>query len=171
MARINKIDFFCGAFLSYIISNGVKEPTLFEASENSKRIEFSVKSKNYNIYIKYAGKSRKSKVAGKISTNWNVVFTPKENEFLKENFKKQNGYENLVVLVCANDDFKGSCFAVLKLAEVLNCIGTDKKNEERRISVKHIKGSPYLNCYGTGITDIDAIKVKYNCDEIFEFAS
>lgn len=35
MARINKIDFFSGAFLSYLISNGVKEPTLFEASEKS----------------------------------------------------------------------------------------------------------------------------------------
>ena len=35
MREINKVDYFCGAFLSYLISNGV-EPTLFEAGEKNK---------------------------------------------------------------------------------------------------------------------------------------
>lgn len=37
MREINKVDYFCGAFLSYLISNGV-EPTLFEAGEKAKSL-------------------------------------------------------------------------------------------------------------------------------------
>lgn len=49
MAKINKVDFFCGAFLSYLVSNGV-EPTLFEVTEKSKKIQFTAKSSDYNIF-------------------------------------------------------------------------------------------------------------------------
>ena len=39
MSRVNRIAFFCGAFLSYLITNKV-EPTLFEATEKSKIVQF-----------------------------------------------------------------------------------------------------------------------------------
>ena len=42
MSRINKIDYFCGAFLSYLISNNV-EPTLFDAVDKSKIVNFTQK--------------------------------------------------------------------------------------------------------------------------------
>ena len=65
MSRINKIDFFSGAFLSYLISNGVKEPTLFEATEKSKIIKFSLRNKDYNVYLKYVSTSKQSIQKGK----------------------------------------------------------------------------------------------------------
>lgn len=48
-----KIDFFCGAFLSYLISNGIT-PALFEAGEKSKIVKFSTDAGDYKVYIKYS---------------------------------------------------------------------------------------------------------------------
>ena len=57
MAKINKIDYYCGAFLSYLVSNGANEPVMFDSGDsNSKGISFAVKYKNYNAYVKYVKK-------------------------------------------------------------------------------------------------------------------
>ena len=50
MGRINKTDYFCGAFLSYLISNNV-EPTLFDAVDKSKVVNFTQKNRDYNVYL------------------------------------------------------------------------------------------------------------------------
>ena len=48
MKKINKIDFYCGAFLSFLVSNGV-EPTLFEAGDKSRILEFLLKQTKYSF--------------------------------------------------------------------------------------------------------------------------
>jgi len=50
---VKKIDYFCGAFLSYLISNGIA-PALFEAGEKSKIVKFSTNLGDYKVYIKYS---------------------------------------------------------------------------------------------------------------------
>ena len=62
MYRINKIDYFIGVFLATIINSSKGVPALFDETENSKRVEFSTDTGDFNVYIKYTTKIRKSKV-------------------------------------------------------------------------------------------------------------
>jgi len=167
MSRINKIDYFCGAFLSYLISNNV-EPTLFDAVDKSKIVNFTQKNTDYNAYLKYVSTCAERKVAGKEHTLWSVHFSEAENDYIRSKFKKDDR-ENIVVLVCAKPNLKETCVAVLSLDDALECLGSDTKNNQRRISVKFKKGSWYLECYGTAIPDTRAKKVKHNFDEYFGF--
>lgn len=167
MSKINKIDFFCGAFLSYLISNGV-EPTLFDAGDKSKVVCFTQKNKDYNAYLKYVSTCSERKVAGKNHTLWNVNFSDAENEYIQTKFKK-DGRENIVVLVCTKQNLRETCVAILSLNDALECLGNDTKNEQRRISIKYKKGGWYLECYGTALPDTNAKKIKHNFDEYFGF--
>jgi len=167
MSRINKIDYFCGAFLSYLISNNV-EPTLFDAVDKSKVINFTQKNMDYNVYLKYVSTCKESKVAGKEQTKWDVNFSMAENTYIRTKFK-QDKRENIVVLVCTKPNLQDTCIAVLSLDEALECLGDDNINERRRISVKYKKGAWYLECYGTAILDIQAKKIKHDFDEYFRF--
>lgn len=170
VSRVNKIDFFCGAFLSYIISNGVKEPILFESSpsENSKVINFSLRTNDYNAYLKYVSTSKNSVQGGKSYTKWDIVFTEKEKNFIKNSFESFDK-ENIVILVCANESFRDTYFAVLNIKDAQKCLGNDEVNKQSRISVKRMKGSKYVSCYGTALSDEKAIQIKYNFDEFFGF--
>lgn len=168
MAKINKADFYYGAFLSYLISNGVKEPVMFDGVEKNKVITFGLKDKNYNMYLKYATNLRSSKKTGLVFSNWAVGFSEKEMLYLSEEFEK-TGYENIVVMVCTNDKLKDSCCAVLTYNQAMKCLGKDAVNEQRRIVVKHQKHSKNIFCYGTGLSDENAIERLFNFDEYFEF--
>lgn len=168
MARINKIDFFTGVFLSYLVSNKVKEPTLFDAVDKSKVIKFSLRDKDYNSYIKYVSKSKTSTQGGKMYSKWDVIFTEKEKDFLTYNFIEQDK-NNVVILVCANENFKDTYFAVLDVEDAFKCLGNDEVNKQYRITVKRQKGSKYVDCYGTALSDKSAIQIKYNFDEVFGF--
>ena len=168
MARINKIDFFSGAFLSYLISNGVKEPTLFEASEKSKVIKFSLRDKDYNAYIKYVSTSSLTKINGKTYTKWNITFTQKDRDTLFNQLVEPDKC-NVVVLVCANENFRDTYFAIIDYNDAVKCIGSDEVNKQHRITIKRQKGSKYVDCYGTAVSADNAIQLKYNFDEFFGF--
>lgn len=49
---VKKIDFYCGAFLSYLIFNGIT-PALFEAGEKSRIVKFSTNLGDFKVYMKY----------------------------------------------------------------------------------------------------------------------
>lgn len=167
MSRVNRIDFFCGAFLSYLITNKV-EPTLFEATEKSKIVQFSLRDKDYNVYLKYVSTSKQSTRAGKEYTKWDILFTELEKSILENSFKEQDK-ENLVVLVCANENLKDTYFAIIPFENAMKCLGSDNVNKQTRISIKRQKGSKYVTCYGTAVSDRKAFKLKYNFDEYFSF--
>lgn len=163
MSRINKIDFFTGVFLSYIVTNKVKEPTLFDAvDKDSKVIRFSLKDKDYNIYLKYSTSLDERKNAKK----WVISFSEEERVFLQTSFPEANRI-NLIVLVCTNDKLQGneSLFAVIDTKLALECM----KLKPHKIKVKKIKKTLY--CYGSGIADINMIKINSNCDKILGFIS
>jgi len=167
MGRINRTDYFCGAFLSYLISNNV-EPTLFDAVDKSKVVNFTQKNRDYNVYLKYVSTCKESKVADKEQTLWNVTFSLAENTYIRTKFKQDNR-ENKVVLVCAKPNLQDTCVAVLSLDDALECLGDDNINKQRRISVKYKKGAHNLECYGTAVRDTKAKKVKHDFDEYFSF--
>lgn len=168
MARINKADFYYGSFLSYLISNGVKEPVMFDGAEKSKIINFGLKDKNYNVYLKYVTNLRKSRKGGYEFSNWDIVFSEKETITLFSDFEKEE-YENIVVLICTNENLKDTCFAVLTYNQAISCLGNDAVNDQRRISVKHKKSSKNIACYGTGLSDEKPILRLLNFDEYFDF--
>lgn len=165
MAKVNKIDFYCGAFLSYIISNGANEPTLFEDTEkSSKKLKFTLRDNDYKAYLKYVSTPKKSTSKGKSFTKWDISFTESEREYLKTSFAEEDR-ENIVILVCANKEFKDTYFGILSIKDALKCMA----NEQPRITIKRQKGSKYVSCYGSGISDENALQLKYNFDEYFEF--
>ena len=61
MHRINKIDYFIGVFLTTILNSSNGVPALFDATDNSKKIEFTTDIGEYNVYIKYSTKLKKTK--------------------------------------------------------------------------------------------------------------
>jgi len=168
MNKVNKVDFYCGAFLSYLITNKV-EPTLFDATDKSKVVRFSLKTTDYNIYVKYNSSPKKSIINDKEYTKWDFIFTEKEKDFLLDNFAVDNR-ENLVVLVCTNEKLKDTCFAVLTFEQALSCLGDDKVNKQWRITVKHKKKSEHLYCHGTALSDNNAIQVYNDSDYYFGFS-
>lgn len=167
MPKVNKIDFYCGAFLSYLISNKV-EPTLFSATEKSKVVQFLLRNTDYNVYVKYVSTEKIINLKGKKYSKWDVIFQKNEREYLLKNFFRPN-HQNIVVLVCANKEFKDTYFAVLSYEQALSCMGKDDINKQFRITVKHQKKSPYAYCYGTALSDDNAIAIPYNVDSFFGF--
>lgn len=154
--------------MSYLISNGINEPTLFDASEKSKIVKFSLKDKDYNAYLKYISAPRVSIRAEKTYFQWDIVFTNSEKNYLTTSFVEE-GKENIVVLVCSNENFKDTYFAIIGIKNALKCLGNDSVNEQTRITIKRQKGSKYVYCYGTALSDKNAIELKYNFDEYFGF--
>ncbi len=166
MNRANKIDFYCGAFLTYLITNGV-EPTLFESTDKSRVVKFSMHGKSYKAFCKYVGKPRVSTVGGKTFFNWDAGFTLNEKEYLKNGFMEA-GRDHIVVTVCTTENFDYTEFAVVPLKEALNCMGDDGVNKRLRISFKRQKNGKNMRYYGTTISDTNAKKLP-NCDAFFGF--
>jgi hypothetical protein len=159
---VKKIDYFCGAFLSYLISNGIT-PALFEAGEKSKIVKFSTDLGDYKVYIKYSTTCKASD--RKNTRKWDVPFTEKEMDILK-NFPEQNR-KHFFVLVCTDPDMKENEIAVLDFDNGLKCLGNDSVNKERRISVIHKKGSPYMKCYGTARSENQGIQIYKDFNRYF----
>jgi hypothetical protein len=121
---VKKIDYFCGAFLSYLISNGIS-PALFEAGEKSKIVKFSTNLGDYKVYIKY---STICKFSDRKSTRkWDVLFTKKEMDILKD-FLEQNR-KHYFVLVCTDTNMKENEVAVLDYDGGLMCLGNDSVHQ------------------------------------------
>lgn len=167
MRRINKVDYFCGAFLSFLISNKI-EPTLFEAGDNSKIVEFFIRDKAYKIFFKYSTKLRKTKVSGKEYSNWDIIFSTNEEKII-QSFDDKNKMV-AVVCVCTDEDFKNTTIAILSYTDAISCLGIqqDNMNKQRRITIKHQKSSSKIFCHGTALSDKNAISIPNNYETFFE---
>jgi len=159
---VKKIDYYCGAFLSYLISNSIT-PALFEAAERSKIVKFSTDLGDYKAYIKYSTIPKLSE--RKNTRKWDVVFTRKEMEILKE-FPEQNRI-HFFIMVCTDSDMKETEIAVLDFESGMECLGDDSVNKERRISVVHKKGSHYMKCYGTAKSENQGIQIYKDFNKYF----
>lgn len=164
--NINKKDFYFGSFLSYLISNKVKEPIIFETVGNSRVIQFGIKDKKYNAYLKYVGTAKPSTVNGEKYTQWVSSFTDKEIVKLFSDFEEE-GFESIVVIVCTNEKLSDTYFAILSWEQAKRCLGEDSVNKQRRITIRRKKGSNHLTLYGTGLSLEKAIECSRNVDKYF----
>jgi len=165
MYRINKIDYFIGVFLSTIINSSKGVPALFDETENSKRVEFSTDTGDFNVNIKYTTKIRKSKVnidskkKNKISCN--ISFSDRDYEILKNSFVK----ENLICLVCTNDKLNETYMAVLTYEDAMKCLEHRTNRGNRRITITRIGAEHDFNCYGVKFEEKDHIKCPVDCTQ------
>lgn len=161
MSDIRKIDFYCGAFLSYLVKNDIP-PTLFEAGDNGKIVKFQTNYDYYKIYIKYSTCRRNKRTGDRL---WKVIFTDNEME-LVNGFSEKNR-KLLFIIVCTDPGMTESEFAVIDFEYGLKCLGNDPVNEKRRISVFHKKYSPYMIVYGTAIDKEDGKLIFRDYDKYF----
>lgn len=151
MGLIKKVDYYCGAFVSYLVSKG-NNLTLFEATDNSKIAQFAVASSDFKVYIKY---SATCKVTNKRTCRkWDINFTDKEVDILYD-FNKEN-CKMYFVIVCTDKKMKNTEVAVLDFKKAMRCLGKDKINNTRRITIIHEKGSKYLHYYGVAVDKTNA---------------
>ncbi len=168
MHKINKIDYFIGAFLSTIINSSKGVPALFDETENSKRVEFSTDTGDFNVYIKYTTKIRKSRVnidgKKKKKISCNISFSDRDYEILKDSFIKEDK-ENLICLVCTNDKLNETYMAVLTYKDAMKCLEHRTNSGNRRISITRIGAEHDFNCYGVKFKEKDYIKCPVDCTQ------
>ena len=161
---IRKIDYYVGALLSYLINKHERiDPSLFDSSEDSKIVRFDTDNGKFNLFVKSCGKAVHQKDG---CARWVISITSAEYKRFTESFCL-DGYKNLFVVVCSSGTLTQTEIAVLPFDDALKCMGTDIINEQRRVTIKSVKGSKFLHCYGTGLSDMQAIKILRNIDKQF----
>ena len=159
--RIRKIDYYVGALLSHIVNNKIA-PAIFDSSDSSKIITFATDNEDYNLFLKYSSKPAKE---GKDYSRWDIQFTDSEYDVVKTYSKEK--HKNLVVLVCSKEGLTNTEIAVIEASRIPKLLGEDTVNQNRRITVKAIKGSKFLRVYGTALKDTDAITIFRNLEKHF----
>ena len=160
--KIRKIDFYVGALLSYLINKQIT-PAIFDSCENAKEIRFDTNNGKFNLFVKYSGKPSKS---NEVNRRWDIIFTQSELDRL--NTYKLDEYNNFVVIVCSNEDLKNTEIVVLEIKNAIKCLGYDNVNSNKRISARIDKGARSIKCYGTALSDQNAISIERNIDKYFQ---
>lgn len=173
--NLKKEDFYCGAFLSYLLNNGVK-PALFDGRnmEGRKVYDFMTDKGDFRVYVKYIGSptSISKKNNRKI---WSFPFTEDQIDELKDLIDSKK--EFYFCTVCGESKLNGSKLVVIDKESALDCIDLNRKNmyKPQHLKVRHVKGHWNFDIYGTSRADKkhgddNTIQVKANgIDEIFGF--
>ncbi|NMA64981.1 MAG: hypothetical protein GX957_01910 [Clostridiaceae bacterium] len=148
MRNINKLDFFVGVFLARIINSSSSVPALFEETENSKRIEFTTDTDDFNVYVKYSQRISTSSLKGRKKRSWTIGFSKNEYSALKESFYSEDR-KNLICLVCTNQKLNETYLVVLSYKEAMKCLESNI-NGSRRITVTRTGADHNFICYGAG---------------------
>ncbi len=126
----------------------------------------------YTLYAKYRSRQAGSEVAGEV--RWDFQFLPADEQRLKKLMAeaKESGREFRLALACGvKSNVKNALGAELVVLDeklVNECMGWSKqmeRGESRRISVRYEKHHG-LHVYGTGVTDLQAVKVPRNGIEL-----
>jgi hypothetical protein len=126
----------------------------------------------YTLYTKYRTRQAGSEVAGEI--RWDFQFLPADEQRLKKLMAeaKASGRMFRLALACGvKSNVKNALGAELVVLDdrfVNECMGWSKqmeRGESRRISVRYEKHHG-LHVYGTGVTDLHAVKVSRNSIEL-----
>lgn len=149
-SRVNKSDYYYGAFLSNLLDRG-RTPVLVE--KDSSRGVYKIltgHTENY-IYMKYVT----TKDNGRL---WNFGFSRDNLKEVEEYVKKDI---NLIFgLICSYKGLIDTEIGVFSIEEFKKCIDFDcNKNKNHRISVLKQPHSSYLTLYGTALDRDNGIEV------------
>ncbi|NME99232.1 hypothetical protein [Aneurinibacillus aneurinilyticus] len=171
--NLAKEDFYCGAFLSFLLNNKIV-PALFEERVNSSRkiYDFTTDKGGFRVYVKGSEKpSSESQL--KKSSIWNFPFTEKQIDEIKgiESEEKQMYF----AFVCGKIPLNKSRIAVIPADILFQCIDIDRsdKYKSQSVKIKLVKGCWDFEVYGTaradrinGLDNTLKVRVK-NIDELF----
>ncbi|NFI54973.1 hypothetical protein FDA48_00990 [Clostridium botulinum] len=170
-----KEDFYCGAFLSYLLNNNIV-PALFEDKEdqNRKIYDFTTDAGDYRAYVKSSEKSS-SNSRGDTCNIWTFVFTDNQIDEIKELKEKTIGRELIFVFVCGQSKLTKSKIAAIPSDKIFQCIDLERKDKYKgqKIKIRLIKGHWDFDIYGTAREDKkngkdNTLKVKAkSMDELF----
>lgn len=171
--NLKKEDFYCGAFLSYLLNNGIV-PALFEEriDINRKIYDFTTDKGDFRVYVKYS-ESPASKSDLKGSNIWNFSFTESQIDEIRT-IKTENR-KLFFVFVCGRQSLNKSKIAVVPQDIIHQCIDTNRtdKYKSQSIKIRLIKGHWDFDVYGTARADMinntdNTFKVRVkNIDELF----
>lgn len=173
--RITREDFYCGAFLSYLLNNGIV-PALFDDKSdlNRKVYDFTTDKGDFRVYVKCSERPS-SESDNKSSAIWSFPFTENQIDEIKS---LNDGRKQLYfAFVCGRPEFYKSRIAVIPEDIVLQCIDVTRSNKYKQqcIKVKLAKGEWNFSVYGTARADKDKatgqdtsfkVRVK-NIDDLF----
>ncbi len=168
MKKIDKIDFFVGVFLSSIINSTQVSPSLFDETNESKKVEFETNRGKFNIYIKYTTitkHGRKNK-KGQRRTYWDIAFT--ENDLNKLRTFGKPGSTNYVSIICTNKEMSDTRIVILEIEKVLSYLENAPAGKQKRISIFRYGKENKFHYKGTGCDDKEAQETDIDFLTYFE---
>jgi hypothetical protein len=173
VVNITREDFYCGAFLSFLLNNGIV-PALFEerVDTNRKIYDFMTNKGDFRVYVKSSeNPSSESNFNG--SSIWNFPFT--EGQINEIKYIKSVNRKFYFAFVCGRSSLNKSRIAVIPKDIIFQCIDVNRtdKYKSQSVKIRLIKGHRDFDIYGTARADkLDAkdntlkVRVK-NIDELF----
>ncbi|WP_353893748.1 hypothetical protein PRVXH_000509 [Proteinivorax hydrogeniformans] len=171
---MTKGDFYCGAFLSFLLNNGIM-PALFEEriDINRKIYDFTTNKDDFRVYVKYSEKPS-SESESKGSSIWNFPFTDIQLDEIKD-IRSTDNKKLYFAFVCGRLSLNKSRIALISHDIVLQCIELNRtaKYKDQSVKIRLIKGHWNFDVYGTKRADKlegqdNTLKVRVkNMDEIF----
>ncbi len=151
-----KEDFYCGAFLSYLLNNKIV-PTLFDDNNNLNRkiYDFTTYKGDYRAYIKSSEKPSSPANEHKQYNIWTFPFTENQIEDIKSLKNNINNRELNFIFVCGQPKLSQSKIAVINTEILFKCIDVNRKDKykQQNIKIKLRKGSWNFGVYGTNWDD------------------
>ena len=149
--NLAKEDFYCGAFLSYLINSNAA-PALFDDVQDSSRKIYNVstdKEVNYTVYVKSCEKPSKSKNG--MSNLWTFPFTEKQIDEILKISKNIQCEKFKFIFICGQERLNESTISVILFEELLQCIDIDRENRYKmqKVMIRLDKGQKAFRVYGT----------------------
>jgi hypothetical protein len=123
MSKIKVSDFYYGAVLSMLLSNGVK-PVLLESDENRQVYDLATNNEECRLFMKYRRDKQDTKTQD--YSSWTFVLTDSDKEEITGYI--QEGFNLIVALVCGVADLAESEVAVLDRDQIQELIMLDKNS-------------------------------------------
>lgn len=172
--ELKKEDFYSGAFLSYLLNNGIV-PALFDENntEGRKIYDFTTDKGDFRVYVKYiAAPTSKSEI--KNQRTWSFPFTDVQIDEIRE-LEKYNSRLIKFIFICGLKKLNGSKIAIADISDVFQCIDINRtdKYKAQAVKIRYIKKHRNFDMYGTARSDKNkfndnTIKIKHNnIEEIF----
>jgi hypothetical protein len=123
MSKIKVSDFYYGAVLSMLLSNGVK-PVLLESDENRQVYDLATDNGECRLFMKYRRDRQDTKTQD--YSSWTFVLTDSDKEEITGYI--QEGFNLIVALVCGVADLAESEVAALDRDQIQELIMLDKNS-------------------------------------------
>ena len=149
--RVNKSDYYYGAFLSKVLDNDCT-PALVIKDSNRGVYKIFTDNGEHIIYMKYVNNKEDDML-------WNFAFT-------KENLEEIKGYikdttKIMFGFICSYENLLDTELGLCTSQEFEKCVDLDCNNEDyQRVSILKIPNSPYLRLYGSRLDRKDNIEIE-----------